>query len=168
IIGSNSTTLKLRKDLMAKQDPIDIYFTPQARDILFSLTDRKDPFGLAAGSDDTFQHTISSVFTLFSALLEQHTPDLYLAEWNLIANSLRPLHGMQRLPMNLGAIASQLVLSLEDTPRSIDGIEPMELSMKIAGFSDVQLCAIYYHVQKYIVAQKRGRNYEFPKIQFKG
>lgn len=38
---------------MKGEDPINIYFNEPAKSLLFSLADRKDPNGLATGSDDT-------------------------------------------------------------------------------------------------------------------
>jgi hypothetical protein len=40
-----------------------------------------------------------AIIGLFADLVEENTPDLYRAEWQLIANSLDLINGYQRLPM---------------------------------------------------------------------
>ncbi len=60
-------------------------------------------------------------------------------------------------------------MSIEDIEyNKITQIDNFELSKKLAGFSDISLCAVYCHVQKYLVANKRNQSYEFPQIHFKG
>ncbi|TPG94639.1 hypothetical protein EAH72_17005 [Pseudomonas caspiana] len=152
---------------MRNQDPLTLYFNDVARNILYSLVDRKDPDGPAAGSDDTFEHSISAVFTLFALLAESNTPDLYPAEWQMVVDCQRQV-GKQRLPGSLEELSSNLVLSIEDLSGRDGDINSLQLAWKIAGFSSVQQCAVFYHVQRHLVAKNRGQHYPFPAIQFKG
>lgn len=153
---------------MKRPDPIDIYFDEPTKNLLFSFVDRKDPNDIATGSDDTFMHTISAVFFLFASLLDEHTPDLYPAEWQLIAEAQRELHGKYRLPLTFPELKSQLVVGVEDLVGLDNEISSVLLANKLAGFTSAQLCAIAAHVQRYHVARKRGQEYRFPEIIFKG
>lgn len=153
---------------MKRQDPIDIYFNESAKRLLFSLVDRKDPNAEASGSDDTFQHTISAVFSLFGQLLDEATPDLYPAEWQMIADAQRPMHSMHRLPLSFDMMRSQVIVAVEDLTGRDGEIPSIELANKLAGFSSAQLCAIMVHVQRYLVGKKRGEECPFPAIKFKG
>ncbi|XVJ50132.1 hypothetical protein ACDZ94_24480 (plasmid) [Pseudomonas sp. UBT] len=153
---------------MKGEDPINIYFNEPAKSLLFSLADRKDPNGLATGSDDTFKHSISAVFTLFASLLDEHTPDLYPAEWQIIVDAQIPLLDMHRLPSSFPEMKSNLIVGVEDLTGRDGEIHSGLLANKLAGFSSIQLCAISVHVQRYLVARKRGQDYKFPEIQFKG
>lgn len=153
---------------MKGEDPIDIYFTEPAKSLLFSLTDRKDPNSLATGSDDTFKHSISAVFTLCASLLDEHTPDLYPVEWQMIADAQIPLLDMHRLPSSFPEMKSNLIVGVEDLTGRDGDINSGLLANKLAGFSSAQLCAISFHVQRYLVARKRGHDYQFPEIKFKG
>ncbi|MEN1833824.1 hypothetical protein AAIM60_13120 [Pseudomonas lijiangensis] len=153
---------------MKGEDPINIYFNEPAKSLLFSLADRKDPNGLATGSDDTFKHSISAVFTLFASLLDEHTPDLYPAEWQKIVDAQIPLLDMHRLPSSFPEMKSKLIVGVEDLTGRDGEIHSGLLANKLAGFSSIQLCAISVHVQRYLVASKRGQDYKFPEIQFKG
>ncbi|THF34509.1 hypothetical protein E5170_09645 [Pseudomonas atacamensis] len=153
---------------MKGEDPINIYFNEPAKSLLFSLADRKDPNGLATGSDDTFKHSISAVFTLFASLLDEHTPDLYPAEWQMIVDAQIPILDMHRLPSSFPEMKSRLVVGVEDLTGRDGEIHSGLLANKLAGFSSIQLCAISVHIQRYLVARKRGQDYKFPEIQFKG
>jgi hypothetical protein len=152
---------------MKGEDPINIYFNEPAKNLLFSLADRKDPDGMATGSDDTFKHSISAVFTLYASLMNKNTPDLYPTEWQMIADAQMPIHDMYRLPSSFPEMESRLIVGVEDLAGRGE-INSMLLANKLAGFSSVQLCAISFHVQRYLVARKRGQDYQFPEIQFKG
>ncbi|NNJ15823.1 hypothetical protein CSV86_011555 [Pseudomonas putida CSV86] len=136
--------------------------------LLFALVDRKDPNDLATGSDDTFRHTISSVFTLCASLLDEHTPDLYPVEWQMIADAQMPSHGRYRLPSSLPEMKSKIIVGVEDLTGRDGDINSVLLANKLAGFSSAQLCAIAFHVQLYHVARKRGSEFQFPTIRFKG
>ncbi|MBS7425697.1 hypothetical protein KIE16_22300 [Pseudomonas syringae] len=82
---------------MKRSNPIENYFDESAKELLFSLVDRKSPCGIASGDDDTYMHTISAVFGLFASLLDENTPDLYPSEWQIIAESQRESQGAHRL-----------------------------------------------------------------------
>lgn len=153
---------------MKRPDSVDIYFDEPTKNFLFSLVDRKDPNDLATGNDDAFMHSISAVFSLFASLLDEHTPDLYPAEWQLIAEAQREIHGKYRLPISFPEMKSQLVVGVEDMVGLDNEISSVLLANKLAGFTSAQLCAIAAHVQRYHVARKRGQEYKFPEIKFKG
>jgi len=153
-----------------KRDALEVFFDDKARSILFGLVDRTNPSQPTLNTeDDTFEPTISAVFSLFHDLMVKNTPDLYQAEWLRIARSIENtrLH-KHRLPVNTEAARSKLIMSLEDT-NSLDGeINNFELSKKIAGFSLVEMCSILYHAQKYYVSKRHDKKYHFPEIEFKG
>lgn len=153
---------------MKRQDTIDTYFDEPTKKLLFSLVDRTNPSDIARGDDDTFMHTISAVFNLFGSLLDENTPDLYQAEWKIIADAQRDQLGMYRLPLTFPEMKSQLVVGVEDQPDGNGHISSGLLANKLAGFTSAQLCAIAAHVQRYHVARKRGQEYKFPEIKFKG
>ncbi|HHK8423497.1 TPA: hypothetical protein ACQYBJ_004559, partial [Vibrio parahaemolyticus] len=154
---------------MIKKDMMDILFNNKSREILFSLVDRNDPNSLATDNDDVFEPTISSIFQLFDELMCKNTPDLYQAEWLLLYKSLSSISGAQRLPNSIQRIRTALIMSLEDLGSDeLYKVDNFELSKKLAGFSDLSLCAIYYQVQKALVATKRNQVYNFPEIEFKG
>ncbi len=154
---------------MNKKDIMDIFFSNKSREILFSLVDREDPNSSATGNDDVFEPTISSIFQLFDELMLKNTPDLYQAEWLLLYKSLSSISGVQRLPNSIQRIRTAVIMSLEDLGSDeLYKVNNFELSKKLAGFSDLSLCAIYYQVQKALVATKRNQEYNFPEIEFKG
>lgn len=141
---------------MKGEDPIDIYFNEPAKSLLFSLADRKDPNGLATGSDDTFKHSISAVFTLCASLLDEHTPDLYPAEWQMIADAQIPLLGMYRLPSSFPEMKGRLIVGVEDLT-GLDGeISSGLLANKLAGFSSIQLCAIKFASNAFMMLREAG------------
>ncbi len=154
---------------MVKQDSLEVYLNDDSRKILFSLVDRLNWEGPASDSNDVFEPTLSAIFLLFDELMQQHTPDLYQSEWSMIYKALSSSSGLKRIPSSIERIRANLVLQLEDLGNdSIYLIDGFELSKKIAGFSDVCLCAIFYHVQKALVSARRNQAYEFPEIKFKG
>jgi hypothetical protein len=143
-------------------------FDERTRTLLDSLVYMAIPGRGSSAHDDAYEPTFSAIIGLFGELVEENTPDLYLAEWELIANSLDPISGHQRLPNTLDKLTSQLILSLEDMDMRDGKIDSHLLGWKLAGLEKLQLCAIYYHVQKYLVAEYRGLKYDFPSIEFKG
>lgn len=149
-------------------DMIDVLFNDDAKKLLFSKVDRVNPNGIAQGNDDVFEPTISSVFTLFNQLLFKNTPDLYRAEWETISKALEPKDEVSRLPRDLTSARRTLILSLEDLHSEGNGFHSFELAHKIAGFEDIQICAIFWHIQSYHVALTRNEEFEFPSIQIKG
>ncbi|MCW8932055.1 MAG: hypothetical protein OQL19_17705 [Gammaproteobacteria bacterium] len=153
-----------------RQDILNIFFNDESRTILYNLVDRKEPSELSINKDDDiFEPTISAVFLLFSEIMQENTPDLYKAEWLQISEAIKnsPL-SIQRLPISTERAKSKLVMTLEDTISSTGEINNFELSKKLAGFNSVTVCSILFHVQKHLVAKKRGEVYNFPEIQFKG
>ncbi|MCF6204541.1 MAG: hypothetical protein L3J59_12890 [Methylococcaceae bacterium] len=152
-----------------KRDELEVLFDDKARSILFDLVDRTNPSQPTSSSeDDTFEPTISAVFSLFHDLMVKNTPDLYQAEWLRIIRAIENTRLQKhRLPVNTDAARSKLIMSLEDTD-SLDGeINNFELSKKLAGFSLVEICSILYHSQKYYVAKRHNEKYLFPKIELK-
>lgn len=153
---------------MKRPNPIEDYFDESAKELLFSLVDRKSPSGMASGDDDTYMHTISAVFSLFASLLDENTPDLYPSEWQIIAESQRESQGAHRLPLSPIELKSRLVVGVEDVSDGRGEISSGLVANKVAGFSSTQLCSVAVHVQRYHVARKRGQDYKFPEIKFKG
>jgi hypothetical protein len=153
-----------------KKDPFEVFFDDEARSILFSLVDRKNPHELTFNKmDDKFEPTISAIIKLFESLMIDGVPDLYQAEWLRIVRAVENTrYKHHRLSTNIKSVRSTLVMSLEDTDSLNGEIDNFELSKKIAGFDAVALCSILYQTQKYFVAKKQGKNFIFPKIEFKG
>ncbi len=153
---------------MKEKEIMNVLFNDISREVLFSLVDREDPSGSAKGKDDVFEPTISSIFLLFDELMCENVPDLYQAEWLLIFKSLSSTFGVHRLPNSTEHIRQSLILSLEDLESNeLYIVDSLELAKKLAGFSDLSLCAIYYQIQRAIVAVKRNQGYSFPKIKYK-
>lgn len=153
---------------MKQTDVMDVLFNDGAREILYSLVHRKEPAALARDEDDIFEPTISSVFQLLSGLMKSYLPDLYEREWKLIVHALdRPWQGPYRLPSDLRDARARLI-AVEDLVDSNGDISSYELSKKLAGFNDAEICAIMWEAQKCLVARSRGEEYRFPDIQFKG
>ncbi|USD58788.1 hypothetical protein J4N45_14570 [Vibrio sp. SCSIO 43140] len=153
---------------MKKDDLIDFFFNDSSREILFNLVDKKQQKGLATGSDDVFEPTISAVFILFDELMKKNTPDLYESEWLLIAEAFVSKSTPYRLTSSLAYMRRELVISLEDLgDGELFQINSFELSKKIAGFSDIEISAVYYQVHQYLVAKKHNRAYELPTITYK-
>ncbi|MGQ0333485.1 hypothetical protein [Halomonas elongata] len=151
------------------KDVMTILFDDGARAILYSLVHRQNPDGLAREEDDVFEPTISAVFQLFSDLMTGSTPDLYHWEWEIISKALsKSPTQVCRLPSNINSARSRLVLSVEDVLSEGENVNSFELSKKLAGLSDSEVCAIYWHIQKYLVAKSRDETYEFPEIPFRG
>jgi hypothetical protein len=152
-----------------KTDVMRVLFDDRSRSILYSLVHRDDSNGLAAGNDATFEPTISAVFSLYSEIAERNTPDLFEFEWQMIVKSLKPNQGIYQMPDTVERLKARLVISLEDMDNTeSELIEAQQLANKIAGLSDLNICGIYYHAQKYLVARHRNEIFDFPKIKFKG
>jgi len=159
---------KKESHMEQKRDGLEVLFD-KARSILFDLVDRTNSSQPTSSSEDnTFEPTISAVFSLFHDLMLKNTPDLYQAKWLRIIRAIEKTRLQKhRLPVNTDAARSKLIMSLEDTD-SLDGeINNFELSKKLAGFSLVEICSILYHSQKYYVAKRHNEKYLFPKIEFK-
>ena len=149
------------------KDLSQVLFDDESRAILYSLVDRNKPSkGLVDANDDYFQPTISALFMVFKDIMVESTPDLCQAEWKMICQALEQssISRIQRLPSTLGEMRPNIVMSLEDLAVFNGEIGGIELSRKIAGFSSISACAIYYHAQKYFVAKKRNESYNFPNI----
>lgn len=143
-----------------EQDPLNYLFDDQSRNLIYGLVDRKDPAGRAGDKDDLFQPTLSSVCKLFNELLQTSTPALYENEWEAIVTTFEKRQRPFRLPPDCEYAKCTIVLSLEDTADRF----AIELSKKIGGFSDLEICSIFLEVQKHLVAKNRGLVREFPKI----
>jgi hypothetical protein len=158
---------------MKKEDPLYVFFDGDARSVLFSLVDNLTPEAVSYDdSNDIFSPTISAVFKLFDQLMILNTPDLYLTEWQVLAKAVaQTKKGLtyNRLVDDTSSLQHRLVIMLEDLGNSsIEGIDTFELSKKIAGFNTVVTTAISYHIQRSLVAKRRGEIYNFPEIKFKG
>lgn len=153
----------------SSKDIMEILFNDKARAILYGLVHRSDPAGLALEDDDVFEPTISSILQLFADLMEGHTPDLYVWEWQTISEALAASsRGRYRLPPNIDAARNRLVLSVEDMFSEGEDSNSFDLSKKLAGLNNLEVCAIYWHVQKHLVAKSKNDFYAFPEIPFKG
>jgi hypothetical protein len=158
---------------MKQEDPLYVFFDDDARSVLFSLVDNLIPETVSYDdSNDLFSPTISAVFKLFDQLMILNTPDLYLTEWQVLAKAVsQSKKGVtyNRLLGDTSSLQQRLVIMLEDLSNSsIEGIDSFELSKKIAGFNSVVTTAISYHIQRSLVAKRRGKVYKFPEIKFKG
>lgn len=142
-------------------------FDTRAKAVMDSLLFISNP-DQGSEYDELLGHTTSAMIGLLADLLEANTPDLYMAEWQLIADSLEPAAGYQRLPLSVQRLSSELVLSLEDMDVNDGRIASHLLGWKLAGLHELQLCAVYYHVQKYLAAEFKGISYSFPAIDYKG
>ncbi|GLQ71043.1 hypothetical protein [Vibrio penaeicida] len=150
---------------MNNKDPIDFLFSDTSREILFKLVDKKHPKELASGTDDVFEPTISAVFVLFDELMNKSTPDLYHSEWLLITEALTNKYTPYRLMNSLNGMKRELVMSLEDLGgKELFNIDSFELSKKIAGFSDIEICAVYYQIHQNLIANKYRRDFSLPSI----
>jgi hypothetical protein len=154
--------------MKSNQDSIDIYFNKESKEILYSLVHRKNPSGLATGDDDVFEPTISAVFLLWEDLLTRNIPDLYTEEWALLIEALESSATKHRLEATIDSARNRLVLALEDLLDGGTPIDSFTFAKKLAGFSDINILAIQWVVQKCLVAKSRGLTVELPEIAFKG
>lgn len=147
------------------QDLMTLLFDDNARAELYDLTFRKDPTDIATGDDHVFGPTISSIFLLFSEFMKQWTPNLYAWEWKTIVQAQGHLPTQMRvLPDDIDMARAWLLMSVEDLPSTNGEVSNWELSRKLYNLSDMEICAVHWHVQKYYVARLRNEIYEFPKI----
>lgn len=75
--------------MIQNKDVMKVLFNDDSRKLLYSLVDRSNPEGRASSNDDVFEPTVSSIFQLFSELMEGNTPDLYASEWELVHLALK-------------------------------------------------------------------------------
>ena len=141
---------------MFDQDKLNFALTKKSLDILSSLVDKRSSKTSYDG-EKLVGSTISSVFHLFDELMHECIPDLYQSEWLLISKSLFSDSNQQQLPCSIKEMKRELVLSLEDMESNkLYQVNSFELSKKISGFSNVELCAIYYHIQKSFIAKRKS------------
>jgi len=158
---------------MKKDDVLKIFFDDTARAILFSLVDNQTPeLTTFKDSNDIFNPSISAVFKLFEQLMIANTPDLYLSEWQMIVQAVQRAPKQSpyfRLMDNIYHVHQGLVMMLEDLRDSNnERIDSFELSKKIAGFNSIAATSVAYHIQRFLVANRRGQTYKFPEIKFRG
>lgn len=80
---------------------IDVLFTIHAKEVLFSITDRKDPSGPAKGDDDMLINPVSFIFSIVDEILKKRAPDLYREEWNILIQACIKFRSIKReLPQN--------------------------------------------------------------------